>query len=216
VWRQRQNPGVVGKQGADQKLTMDDVAVVRMEFPQHFADLLELEDKTVWMKNGYTIPYFPYAAGKVEFVKRAGVIPPAQRLDVKKIIKAAVPAGVDDGIEHGSRQAMVVFAFLDGKDLFAMPVGFIEGNSETYYSDLLFFYDDPHTIYTNWSNDVWAAVDAHQVKPGMNELQTRMSIGQKMHPDSQNEGNRTVTYDQDGKKWTVKFVKDRATEIKNG
>jgi hypothetical protein len=43
-----------------------------------------------------------------------------------------------------------------------------------------------------------------------------MAIGQKIHTDSQNEGNRTVTYDQDGKKWTVTFVKDQAAEIKNG
>lgn len=215
VWRERQNPGVVG-QGASQKLTADDVAVVRMEFPQHLEDVKDLEGKSVWMKNGYTMPYFSYAGGKVDFKKRVGVIAPAQKLDVKKAIKAAVPADVDDGISHGTRQVMVVFTFPDGNDEFATPVGAIEGSEEQYYCDLLFFYDDPHTIYTNWPKDVWAAVDAHQVKPGMNELQTRMAIGQKIQPDSQNEGNRTVTYDQDGKKWTVTFVKDRATEIKNG
>jgi hypothetical protein len=212
VWRHRQNLGVVG-QGADQPLTMDDVAVVRMEFQQHFEDVQELQGKSVWMKNGYTIAYFPYAGGRVEFATKAGVIPSAQKLDVKKVIKAAVPSGVDDGIEHGSRQAMVVFTMPESADEFATPVGFLQGNEETYYCDLLFFYDDPHAIYTNWPKDVWAAVDAHQVKPGMNELQTRMAIGQKMHPDSRNEGNRTVTYDQNGKKWTVTFVKDRATVV---
>jgi hypothetical protein len=64
VWKHRQNPGVIGQQDASQNVTMDDVAVVRMEFPQHFSDLLELQGKSVWMKNGYTMPYFPYAAGK--------------------------------------------------------------------------------------------------------------------------------------------------------
>jgi len=29
------------------------------------------------------------------------------------------------------------------------------------------------------------------------------------------EGNRTVTFDQSGKHWTVTFVKNRATEIKS-
>ena len=52
VWKKRQNPGVV-KQGQEQKLTADDVAVVRMEFPSHFEDLKDEEGKSVWMKNGY-------------------------------------------------------------------------------------------------------------------------------------------------------------------
>ena len=38
VCKNRQNPGVVN-QGQEQKLTADDVAVVRMEFPAHFDDL---------------------------------------------------------------------------------------------------------------------------------------------------------------------------------
>ena len=215
VWRHRQNPGVIGQQ-AEQATTMDDVAVVRMEFPSHFEDVQSLEGKSVWMKNGYTMSYFPYVGGKVEFGKKVGVIPPAQRLDVKKVIKATVPKDVDDGISHGTRQAMVVFTLPDGKEQYATPVGAMDGSQEQYYCDLLFFYDDPHTIYTHWPKDIWAAVDAHQVKRGMNELQTRMAIGQKMHPDGQKEGDRTVTYDQDGKNWTVTFVKDRATVVKNG
>ena len=66
---------------------------------------------------------------------------------------------------------------------YATPVGAIDGSEEQYYSDLLFFYDDPHMIYANWPKDVWAAIDAHQVKPGMNELETRLALGQKMQTD---------------------------------
>ena len=217
VWKKRQNPGVVS-QGQEQKLTADDVAVVRMEFPAHFDDLKDEEGKTVWMKNGYTMPYFPYAGGKVDFKKRVGVIPPLQKLEIKKAIKAAVPADVDDGISHGTRQAMYVFTLPgDEKQQYATPVGAMDGSEEQYYSDLLFFYDDPLTIYANWPNDVWAAVDAHQAKPGMNELQTRLALGQKIQTDKpQTEGNRTVTYDADGKKWTVTFVNDRATSVQGG
>jgi hypothetical protein len=41
-----------------------------------------------------------------------------------------------------------------------------------------------------------------------------MSIGQKTQSDSSSEGNRTVTYDQAGKKWTITFVNNHATTIK--
>lgn len=213
VWKHRQNPGVIGQRDASQALSEDDVAVVRTLFPAHFEDLQQLEGKSVWMKNGYTMPYFSYLGGQVEFGKRVGLIPSAERLDVKKIVKAAVPATVDDSVEHGSRQALAVFTLPGSKELFATPVGYMQGNEEAYYTDLLFFYDDPHGIYDHWPKDFWAAIDAHQLKPGMSELETRMAIGQKMHPDGEKEGDRTVTYDQNGKTWTVTYVKNAATAI---
>lgn len=217
VFKKRQNPGAVN-QAQQQQVTADDVAVVRMEFPQHFEDVKDLEGKSVWMKNGYTIPYFPYTGGKVDFKKSAGLIPPLQKLNIKKAIKAAVPADVDDGISHGQHQALVVFTLPgDDKQQYATPVGAINGATEQYYDDLLFFYDDPHTIYSHWPKDVWDAIAAHQARPGMNELQTRLALGQKIQTDTpQAEGNRTVTYDTDGKKWTVTFEHDKATSIKQG
>jgi hypothetical protein len=213
VWRQRQNPGVIGQQAANDTLSKDDLAVIRAFFPQHYEDLQRLEGTTVWMKDGYVIPYFPYVGGRVEFAKKVGVIPANQQMDVKKIIKSAVPASVDDGMSHGSRQAFVVFALPGGKELFATPVGTMQGSEEVYFSDMLYFYDDPHKIYDYWPKDVWAAIDAHQVKQGMSELETRMAIGQNAQVDGQKEGDRTVTYDQDGKQWTVTYVDNRATKI---
>lgn len=215
VWMHRREPGAIPQNKATQSLSMDDLAVVRSFFPQHFEDTLRLEGATVWMKSGYTMPYYAFASGRVEFDRRVGLIPAAQRLEVKKIVKAAVPANVDDGVEHGSRQALAVFALPGQTELFATPIGFTEGAEEGYYCDPLFYYDDPHGIYSHWPTDVWAAIDAHQVRVGMSELQTRMAIGQKMEPDGDTEGNRTVVYDQDGKHWTVTFVKDRATAVKS-
>lgn len=215
VWHQRQNPGVVGKQPEEQHLSADDVAVVRMDFPQHFEDVQDLSGKSVWMKNGYSMPYYPYAGGHVEFNKPAGLIPAAQRLDIKKAIKAAAPAAVHDNIEHGDRQAMVVFTQPDGGEQFATPVGFLQGQDEHYFCDLLFYYDDPHTIYSNWPKDTWSAIDAHQVKPGMSELQTRMAIGMKANPDGQVEGSRTVDYDMNGKHYVVTYRGNHATNIQS-
>jgi hypothetical protein len=205
VWKGRQNPGVIRQNDASQALSKDDLVVMRAFSPAHFEDLQRLEGTAAWMKNGYTMPYYPYVAGHVEFAKRVGLIPAAQRMDVKKIVKAAVPAKVDDRVEHGSGQAFAVFALPGGTDLFATPVGYMEGDHEAYYTDLLFFYDDPHGIYDHWPKDVWAAIDSHQVKQGMSELETRMAIGQNLHADGDKEGDRTVTYDQD--------VKNRATTI---
>lgn len=221
VFQHRKNPGVIAEQSQSQKLTPDDLAVVRMKFMQHYEDTLGLVGTSVWMRNGYTMPYYPYAGGRVEF-HRVGLIPPDQRLDIKKIVKASTPASEDDSMSHGARQVFAVFSMAgDAKGntkgdtkLYATPIGVIDGSEEQYFCDLLFYYDDPHTIY-DWSKDVWAAVDTHQIKPGMNELQVRTALGQKMETDGGSEGSRTVTYDANGKKWTVTFSGDRATAIKS-
>ena len=212
VFNHRQQPGVASKQPPP--LTADQVAIVRMEFPQHFEDVKDLEGKSLWMKSGYSMPYYPYTGGRVQFSKQVALIPPNQRLDVKKVIKTVVPASIHDNIEHGDRQVLVVFALPDGKDLFATPVGFMTGLiEEHYYDDMLFYYDDPHVIFSNWPKDVWQAVDAHQVKQGMSELQTRSAIGMRAQVDGQIEGSRTVDYDVNGKHIVVAYSHDKATSI---
>jgi hypothetical protein len=216
VFKQRQNPGAIGQANqASQPRSMDDVAVVRILSPAHLDDVTPLAGTSVWMKDGYTMPYFAFAGGRVDFQKRVGLVPAAQRMDVKKIVKQAVPANLSDSMQHGTRQVFAVFALPEGKDLFATPIGYIDGEQEGYFTDLLFYYDDPHKIYNNWPKDVWAAIDAHQVKAGMSELETQMSIGQMLHPDGSSEGDRTVTYNVNGKTITVTYVNNKATNIKN-
>jgi hypothetical protein len=212
VFEQRKNPGVVTQQAENQNLSADDLAVVRMKFPQHYDDVLSLAGTSVWMKNGYTMPYYPFAGERVDF-HRVGLIAPDQQLDIKKIVKAVPPAHEDDSISHGTRQAFAVFTLPGDAKLYATPIGVMDGSDEAYFCDVLFYYDDPHTIYDNWSKDTWAAIDAHQARAGMNELQVRTALGQKTESDGGSQGNRTVTYNAGGKKWIVKFEGNKATSI---
>ena len=215
VWHQRHNPGVVAN-GNSQPVSMDDVAVVRALFITHFEDTKQLLNTTVWMKNGATTPYFPAKGEHIDFAHPAGKIAPTQRMEIKKIVQSAVPAAVQDGMSHGSRQVFILFSMPGKPDLFATPIGARQGDQEMYFCDLLFFYDDPHSIYDNWSKADWAAIDAHQVHAGMSELQTRMSIGQKLHFDGSQEGDRTVRYEWNNQLWTVTYVHNKATKVESG
>lgn len=214
VYEHRKSPSVAQQQDENQNMSADDLAVVRMKFPQHYDDVLSLAGTSVWMKNGYTTPYYPFADGRVDF-HRVGLIAPDQRLDIKKIVKAVPPAHEDDSISHGSRQAFAVFTLPGDAKLYATPIGAMDSSDEAYFSDMLFYYDDPHTIYDNWPKDVWAAIDAHQAKMGMNELQVRTALGQNVETDGGSRGDRTVTYNADGKKWTVRFEGNRAIAVKS-
>ena len=134
VFQQRKSPGVIG-QNAQQPENPDDYAVVRAKFPTSFDDVLKLENTAVWMKNGYTMTYYPYDSGRIVFTKPVGVIPTAQRLDIKKVIKTTPPASVDDGISHGSRQVFAIFAMPGDPGLYATAIGAIDSSQESYFSD---------------------------------------------------------------------------------
>jgi hypothetical protein len=81
VFEHRRNPGVLPQTAPDQNLTPDDVAIVRMKFMTSFDDALKFQGTSVWMKNGYTMPYFPYQAGHISSSKthRRHSIGPAAR-----------------------------------------------------------------------------------------------------------------------------------------
>src|SRR5579863_7537346 len=81
VFEHRQSPDVTAQNHASQTSNNDDLAVVRAFFPAHFEDTQRLEGTSVWMRNGYTMPYYPYAGGHIDFSKPVGLIPAAQRLD---------------------------------------------------------------------------------------------------------------------------------------
>ena len=219
VWKQRQNPGVVANQPAPRHLSQDELAVIRQFYFATFDQARQLEGTTVWVKAGYSLPYYPYEGGKVDFAKRVGELPSAEKLAISKLIKAIAPPKENNRVPHGSRQYFAVFT-VTGPDAkpgtYAAPIGFAQGDDEKIYADLLFYYDDPKTIYDNWPKPIWDAVAAHTPTVGMNELQTQMTVGILMESDSQSIGNRTVTYTAGGKKWTVTFVKNAATQVKAG
>ena len=218
VFKGRQDPGIVAKQNEAKPLSKDDLAVVKLLFLSSFEGARDqLEGKPVWIKAGYTLPYYPYSGSKVEFSKRVGLLPAADKLSIQKIVKAAVPAKEENRVPHGDKQYFAVFTMANtGSKTFAAPIGFADGNNETIFADQLFYYDDPKTIYDHWPQPVWAAVAAHEPRVGMSENQTRMAVGILMESDSKQEGDRTVTYDAGGKKWTVTFAKGLATQVKAG
>ena len=221
VWKARQDPGAVASLGnATKPPTQDELAVIAQYYFASFDQAKQqLEGKPVWIKAGYSLAYYPYGGGAVQFAKRAGVLPGAEKLSVSKLIKAVAPAKEDNRIEHGSKQYFIVFT-IDGPDqqpgTFAAPIGFAQGDQETLVCDQLFYYEDPKSIYDHWPQPVWDAVAKHTPTVGMTENQARMAAGILIESDSTSIGDRTATFDEGNKKWTVTFVKGVATQVKEG
>jgi hypothetical protein len=221
VWKSRQDPGVVARRGDEPKpLSQDELAVMKQYYFATFDQAKQLEGTKVWIKAGYSLPYYPFVGEHIEFAKRVGELPSAQQLSISKLIKAVTPVKEDNRVPHGSRQYFAVFTMAGNSEVkpgvFAAPIGYAEGESETLFCDQLFYYDDPKKIYDNWPQPVWDAVAAHQPKIGMTENQTRMAVGILIESDSQTQGDRTVTYHAGDKTWTVTFAKGVATQVKEG
>jgi hypothetical protein len=219
VFKSREDSAAATKGPAPKRPTQDELAVIMQYYFASFDQAKQLEGKNVWVKAGYSLPYYPYAGGQVQFAKRTGELPGAEKLAISKLVKAVAPAKEDDRVQHGTRQYFAVFTFAgpDAKPgTFAAPIGFAEGDSETLLCDLLFYYDDPKTIFDNWPLPVWDAVAKHTPTVGMTENQARMAAGILIESSSNTLGDRTVTYHSGPKTWTVTFAKGVATQVKEG
>lgn len=168
-----------------------------------------LKDKPLWVREGYRYTYYPYdpARRRVNFKREAGLVLSLERLEVKEVIQTPPP-------EPGAQaQVMVVFDKQGGP--YALSIGAAQGKNYSIYADQMFFYQDPRDLYKHWPKEVWEAIDRHEVKPGMNELQTSFAIGAGVPQRSNEPSVKTVVYPRGGgNKTTVTFVNGKATDIR--
>jgi hypothetical protein len=168
----------------------------------------QLTQQPEWVKEGYRYTYYRYVpvVKKVDFTHEQGTLGPLQRLDVKDVLAVAAPGG--------RKQVVVVFD-QDGHE-FAVPVGFESDGQYKIYADEMFYYQDPHQLYKHWPPDIWQAVDQHEVKPGMNELQADFAVGMGTPDPGASTEEKTVHYPNGGKPLVVTYRDGKAAEIKAG
>ena len=179
-------------------------------YPFDLKSARQLTLQPVWVKVGYAYTYFPYdpARHRVDFSHEGGKLLPIEKLQITDVISEDAPQS------PGERQVMTVF----GKDskTYAFSIGSIKGADYKFYSDEMLFIQDPHELYKHWPADVWVAIDKHQVKAGMSELQSDFAVGLGIPEKSGEPGNRTVNYPNGGNPLSVTYHNDKAAEIKSG
>jgi hypothetical protein len=215
IWRINvaRNKPVAVPQQQEAHLSDEQMVQPRQLFIDDLKSAKELIGKPVWVQAGYEMTYYPYIGHRVDFAHPAGVLPSVQRLDIKDMVLEKVPANVETRIPRGNEQAFAVFTMPGDAKEYATAVGTIQGSDSTWYCDKVLYYDDPHQMYSLWPKDLWAAIDAHQPKAGMTELETAMALGVMQQSNSSDSGNRTVYYNAGPKRWAVTFVNDKATDI---
>jgi hypothetical protein len=168
----------------------------------------ELTKQAAWVKVGYYYPYYPYeaAAHRADLVHETGKLRPLEKLDIKDVFLQPETGG-------GSR-IMVVFD-RDGKK-YATGVGNEKDGDFRFYCNDMLFFQDPHQLYKHWPADVWQAIDQHQVKTGMSELQADFAIGVGLLESGGDDTDRTFDYPNGGKPLVVSYHSGKAIVVKPG
>ena len=176
-------------------------------YPFDLKSAKQLTQQPVWVKEGYRYTFYPYdTAGKrVDFAHETGQLLPIEKLEIKDVVTAK-PAGAEQ-----RQQLMAVFQ-KEGKT-YAVPIGFEADQQYKIYSDEMFFVEDPHDLYKHWPPDVWQAVEQHEVKPGMNEMQADFAIGMGVPDSGSSTSEKTVRYPNGGKPIVVVYHDGKAAAI---
>ncbi len=167
----------------------------------------ELTKQPVWVREGFRYSYFNYDAGlrRADLTRPVGTLGPIEKLDVTDVVTQKMPDG----------PSQVLAVFKKGDEKFAVPIGTEQKGDYNFFVDEVFYIQDPKELYKHWPTDVWQAIEQHQVKPGMNEIQVAFAIGMgRPHPINGEE--KTVDYPNGGNPVIVTFRNGRAVTISPG
>jgi hypothetical protein len=206
--RHQDNARLLKKEAAP--LNPDYYVTAKKLYPFDLKSAKQLTRQPVWVKVGYFYPFYPYdaAAHHTDFSHEAGKLLPLQKLEIKDVVSSV------SAKNPGGPQVLAVFK--DNGKSYATPIGNDKGGDFKFYSDDMFFIEDPHQLYSHWPAEVWQAIDQHQVKPGMNELQADFAIGIGLLDSSSGSVDKTLNYPNGGKPITISFRDGKAAEIRPG
>lgn len=191
-------------------LNPDYYVIPKKLYPYDLKSARQLTQQPVWVKEGYRYTYYPYdpVRRRTDFSHEAGLLLPIQRLDIKDVTSDISPGSPDQ------RQVMAVFD-QEGKH-YAFPIGAVKGGNFQIYSDEMLYIQDPHELYRHWPPEIWQAINDHQVKPGMTELQADFAIGMGIPERSNDPSVKTVNYPSGGKPLSITYRDGKAAEIRPG
>jgi hypothetical protein len=211
------NAPVAVKAPEREVIAQDDLVFLKKKRPDSLKDIKELDGSKLWVSAGGQMEFYPYLGHAAQYAKSAGTLLGAEPIVVKDAVEQVAPKVATYRIPGGDKQVLLVFTRPGSSDAareYAVPVGYRQAGQYTFYTDEIFFYDDPHQLYKHWGPEIWKAVDAHEVILGMNERQVELSLGQVSKSTSNEYGNRMVVFANMGKPMAVTFVNNKVTAFR--
>jgi hypothetical protein len=202
----------------ERKVDPDDLVYIKKERPDSLADEKTLIGTTIWVSAGGQMDYYADKGKHVDYAHPIGTLAGAEPLAIKDVFEQKAPAtgAAVARIPAGEKHVLLAFTLpnsSDPKALYATPVGNFDNGTYNLLNDQIFFYDDPHVLYKHWGPEMWAHIDKHEAVPGMSENQAMMSLGEVIKPESDNAGDREISFDNNGKPLMITFKGNKAVKI---
>jgi len=191
-------------------LNPDAYVVPKKLYPSDLKSAKQLTQQPVWVREGYHHTYFSYdlARHHTDFSREAGLLLPIQKLDIKDVVSDTAP--------HSAHLQQIMAVFEQDGKAYAVSIGSMAGGSYSIYSDDYFFLQDPHELYKHWPPEIWQAIDQHQVKPGMNQLQVDFAVGMGALDRASDTAVQIAHYPNGGKPLTIVYRAGKVAEIRPG
>ncbi len=208
IFRGRMQPPAEKPKAAAPPLNREAYVVPRKLHAYDLASALALTRQPVWVQEGYRYTFYPYdpANRRADFGREAGLLGPIEELHLKNVVAQPTPN------KPNYHQIVAIFE-RSGRSC-AVPVGTESGGSFQIYADQMFYYENPRQLYSFWPAEIWEAIGAHEVKPGMNEIQADFAVGMGMpQPEQSAPDQKVVKYPNGGHPLTVTYRRGRAVNI---
>jgi hypothetical protein len=211
IFHERNSAATIRKvDDGSRALTSDEYVVPKKFYAHDLPSAKALVGKPVWVKQGYGSFVYPVTNGAPDLSHGTASLLPLERLEVKDVVLRVAPPSWK--APSGESQLLAICARPNGA-LVAVPVGTSRnGNFHVAVSDA-FYIQDPHQLYSHWNVETWKAIDQHQAKSGMNELQVNFALGVPQSAGGGDYGDRTLVYSNGGSPISVSFSNNKATEI---
>jgi hypothetical protein len=210
ILRERREPPPQAKLTVAPPLNPTYYVVPKKLYPYDLKSARRLTQQPAWIKEGYRYYYYPYdsAHHRTDFAHDAGLLGPIEKLNIRDVVTDGTPGARD--------QHQVMAVFDKGGKTYAVPIGVLKGGNYQIYSDEMLFIQDPHQLYSVWPKEVWQAIDQHQAKAGMDEVQVNFALGMGVPQPSDDPEVKTVKFPNGGKPIEITFRKGRAADIRPG
>jgi hypothetical protein len=217
IFYSRSQPAAGRPQPTVINLTSDDYVTPSKIFPYDLKSAVkELAGKTVWVRTGNAVPFYRYDSGAhaVDLSHKLGLLAPLEKLQIQNVVLQRTSTPLAPGqVAVARKQIMAVFERQGRPGNFAAAIGNNVGNDFEFTANELFFFEDPHGLYKHWPADVWSAIDQHQARNGMNELQVSFALGDIAAATPGDYGNRSAQYRTGSGLVTVTFENNHATKV---
>jgi hypothetical protein len=169
----------------------------------------QLTKQPAWVKVGYYYSFYPYdtTARRADLSHEAGKLLPLQKIEIKDVLLGPPK-------KSGERQVLAIFQ--QGGKSYATAVGNEQSGDNKFYCNDMLFIEDPHELYKHWPADIWQAIDQHQVKTGMSELQADFAIGIGLLEQGGDDTDKTLDYPNGGKPLIVSYHSGKAMVVQPG